>query len=420
MEITEISKEEFNSLSLSHELANFYQTYEYGVLMSKFNFNAEYIKIVENNKIVAVSLILSKSIYLGFKYGYAPRGILMDYSNTELVSKISKTLKSYLIKKGYMILKIDPLVIRSLRNKKGEIVQYNNSFDLIMSNLKKADFTHCGFNSYMESVKPRWHAIINIKNKDLKELFFSLSKNTRNKLRKASKFGIEIFKDKNTDIEQIYSFIKGKGNYSLEYYNEFKKLFKDSFEIYLARINTETYVKNSSILFEREQQKNDQVNSLIQSGKLKGKNIRKILNKKMESDKLLNIYKNHLIKATTLLKNYPNGLIVGGQIVIRYNNKLYLLIDGFSEEFQALCPAYISKWKIIEKFYNENIDYFDINAITGDFSEKNKLKGLNEVKLGFNAKAVEFAGEFNLIINKVMYSLYRSTADKYNIKNQKK
>ena len=303
MEITEISKEEFNSLSLSHELANFYQTYEYGVLMSKFNFNAEYIKIVENNKIVAVSLILSKSIYLGFKYGYAPRGILMDYSNTELVSKISKTLKSYLIKKGYMILKIDPLVIRSLRNKKGEIVQYNNSFDLIMSNLKKADFTHCGFNSYMESVKPRWHAIINIKNKDLKELFFSLSKNTRNKLRKASKFGIEIFKDKNTDIEQIYSFIKGKGNYSLEYYNEFKNLFKDSFEIYLARINTETYVKNSSILFEREQQKNDQVNFLIQSGKLKGKNIRKILNKKMESDKLLNIYKNHLIKATTLLKN---------------------------------------------------------------------------------------------------------------------
>ena len=127
MEITEISKEEFNSLSLSHELANFYQTYEYGVLMSKFNFNAEYIKIVENNKIVAVSLILSKSIYLGFKYGYAPRGILMDYSNTELVSKISKTLKSYLIKKGYMILKIDPLVIRSLRNKKGEKIKLSGS-----------------------------------------------------------------------------------------------------------------------------------------------------------------------------------------------------------------------------------------------------------------------------------------------------
>ena len=420
MEIVEITKDEFNNLSLSHELTSFYQTYEYGELMSMFNFIAEYIKIVEGDNILGISLILSKTIYLGFKYSYAPRGILMDYGNTELVSKVTKALKSYLMKKGCMIIKIDPLIIRSIRNKKGEIVQYNNSFDLIMSNLKNADFTHCGFNSYMESVKPRWHAIVDIKNKDLKELFFNLNKNTRNKLRKASKYGVEIYKDKHNDIEQIYSFIKGKGNYSLEYYQQLCNVFKDSFEIYLARINTETYVKSSSALFENEQQINDQINSLIQSGKLKGKDIRKILNKKMESDKLLNIYKNHLIKATSLLKNYPNGLVIGGQIIIKYNNNLYLLIDGFAEEYKTLCPGYISKWKVIEKYCNEDINCFDINAITGDFSENNEYKGLNDVKLSFNANAIEYIGEFNLIINKVMYSLYRNTAEKYNIKNQKK
>lgn len=420
MNIVNISKDEFNSLSLSHELTNFYQTYEYGFLMSKFNFNVEYIKIIENNKIIAISVILSKTIYLGFKYGYAPRGFLMDYSDSQLVLKTSKALKNYLMKKGYMIIKIDPLIIRSLRNKKGEIIKYNNSFEQIMSNLKNADFVHCGFNNYMESVKPRWHAIIHIQGKSLKELFFNLSKNTRNKLRKASKYGIEIFKDNKSDIEQIYSFIKGKGNYSLDYYTSFKEIFKDSFEVYFARINTEIYVKNSSMLYEQEQQKNDQVNMLIQSGNIKGKNIRKILNQKMESDKLLNIYKHHLIRATTLLKNYPNGLIIGGQITIKYNNKLYLLMDGFTEEYQNLCPSYICKWKVIENHSNDNIEYYDLNAISGDFSNNSKYKGLNDIKLGYDANAVEYIGEFNLITNKVMYSLYRSTADKYSIKNQKK
>ena len=420
MEIIDISKNEFNLLSLSHELTNFYQTAEYGELMSKFGFDTHYIRFINNGITVGVSLILSKTIYFGFKYGYAPRGILFNYNDTSEVLKMTKALKSYLLKHGFMIIKIDPLIIRCVKDKNGNIIKYNTSIDSIMDNLKKADFIHCGFNQYMESVKPRWHAILNIKGKTQKQLFFELNKNIRNKLRKASKFGIEIYKDKNNDIEQIYSFVKDKGNYSTKYYNEFLNSFKENFEIYLSRINTETYVSTSSSLYEKEQQNNDYINSLIQSGKLKGKNIRKILNQKMESDKLLNTYKKHLIRATNLLKNYPNGLVIGGEIIIKHGKKIYLLIDGYSEEYKDLCPSHIAKWKVIEKYAETEIEEFDLNAISGDFSKDNIFKGLNTLKLGYNSEAVEYIGEFNLIINKIMYSLYRSTSQKYNIKNQKK
>ena len=38
---------------------------------------------------------------------------------------------------------------------------------------------------------------------------------------------------------------------------------------------------------------------------------KKLINEKMESDKLVNTYKKNLVWATKLLKENPNGLIVG-------------------------------------------------------------------------------------------------------------
>ena len=48
MEITNITADEFDSISQTSNLSNFYQTSAYGTIMSKFGFNAEYIKITDN------------------------------------------------------------------------------------------------------------------------------------------------------------------------------------------------------------------------------------------------------------------------------------------------------------------------------------------------------------------------------------
>ena len=215
-------------------------------------------------------------------------------------------------------------------------------------------------------------------------------------------------------------FIKTKGNYSLKYYEEFKNKFQDSFEIYLAKLNTEVYVANSKHLYEKEQEMNDYLNSLIQDEGYKGKDMRTVLNKKMESDRILASYKKHLVKSTQLLRDYPEGIILGGAIIVRYGNQINLLIDGYKEEFGNLSPSYLTRWKVIENYCGKGIASFDLNAIYGDFTNNNRYRGLNESKLGYNAEAVEYIGEFNLIVNKPMYALYRNTKDKYNIKDQKK
>lgn len=422
MQIVQISKEKFNDLVKDNSQCDYYQTIEYGNLMSKFGFNANYIAIYKNNEIVGISLILSHQIFMNFKYGYAPHGILCNYTDYSLIPELIKTLKNYLFKQGYLILKIDPLIVKSIRDKKGNIIQSNPEIDKIMNILKQNKMIHCGFNNYMEAVKPRWHSIINIKEKSADELFYYLDKSLKNKLRKAVKFGVKIYKNNDSNIDDIYNFIKEKGNYSIEYYKNFKNEFKDKFEIYYAKIDTQQYVKNSTYLYEKESETNDYLNNLIQSQNSKGKDLRAIINKKIESDKILSSYKKHLIRATNILKDNPEKFLIGGAIVINHNNKLYLLIDGYNKEYGNLNPNYLLKWKIIEKYAHKEIEIFDLNAISGNFTNNisNKYRGLNEAKLSFGGNGIEYIGEFNLICNKTMYSLYRNTKQKYNIKDQKK
>lgn len=420
MKIVKLKREKFDEIAKQHSLTSYYQSVSYGNLMSTCGFTPSYLGFVHNKLLVGVTLILGKEIFMGFKYGYAPHGLLINYDDSNILPLLLKKLKRYLFNSGYLLLKIDPLIIKTIRDKKGNVINENHNLTNIMTTLKNGEFFHCGFNNYLESVKPRWHAKVEIKNISSQALFYKTSKNIRNKLRKASKFGVEIYQAQNSEIQTMYEFIKDKGNYSLKYYKDFSQAFGEDFEIYFARINTNIYVANSQRLYEKEVENNDKLNNIIQEDGLKGKNMRSILNKKMESDRVLNSYKNHLIFSTKLLKEHPENIIIGGAIVIKHNNTLNLLIDGFLPDYQNLSPGYLTRWKIIEKYANSNIEYFDLNAIVGDFHQTGKFKGLNESKLGFNAKAIEYIGEFNVISNKPMYNLYRSTTDKYSIKNQKK
>ena len=59
------------------------------------------------------------------------------------------------------------------------------------------------------------------------------------------------------------------------------------FEIYCAKLNTEKFVINSKNAYEQELESNETLANKIQNPNGAEKDIRKILNKKMESDKLI-------------------------------------------------------------------------------------------------------------------------------------
>ena len=131
----------------------------------------------------------------------------------------------------------------------------------------------------------------------------------------------------------------------------------------------------------------------------------------MESDKLITAYKNSLLKATELLKQKPEGIIVGGAMVIKYDNAAYIFTEGIDPAYNNINASTLLKWQLIEIFNQEGYKYINLNAIVGDFEntnpKKNPYVGLNESKLGFNSTVTEYIGEFDIVLNSFSYNLYK-------------
>jgi peptidoglycan pentaglycine glycine transferase (the first glycine) len=132
----------------------------------------------------------------------------------------------------------------------------------------------------------------------------------------------------------------------------------------------------------------------------------------MESDKLITSYKNSLLKSTDLLKQNPNGIIIGAAMIIKYDNAAYLISDGVDETYAYLNPNYLLKWQLISDFNELGYKYVNLNAVVGEFEKKNKYAGLNESKTGFSTTLTEYIGEFDIVLNSFSYNLYNKMNNK--------
>lgn len=412
MKIITLTEEQFTEFSNNNKYSSFYQTTNYAKVMKSEGYDYHLLGFLNNsNELIGATMLLYKKIFLNYKMAYAPFGFLIDYSNSDLVEELTNKLKKLLIKQKFIYLKINPKIHCSERDKKGNIVSYNPEINDVLEILQKNGYIHYGFNNFFENKKPRWNAIVKLTASN-DNLYKNLSKQTRNKINKALRGGIEIIEGNKDDLNTLYEFIKRKHNRSLKYYKNILKEFKDDAKIYLAKINTETYILNQKDALEQEQIINEEYNEKLQELSRKGQDITTIINKKMESDKRLSNYQNNLNQATIFFSKYPNGLIIGGILTIKYQNTMNLIIEGFNKNYKNFNPNYLLKWELIKLFNEQEFNHFNLNGIVGEFKEKNKYSGLNEMKLGYNASAIEYIGEFDLIINKTVYNIYIKRLEK--------
>lgn len=409
MKICNIEKEQFDSFAKKHKYRNYYQSFMYSRIMSKFNYEISYIGITEDNddRLIGASMLLLQNAFLKNKVAYAPRGILFDFTDSKKVEELVEALKRDLGKTGIISLRMDPAIPITIRDNKGNIVNINNEANMIMANLKQAGFNYKGQNIYFETEKPRWETLV-VLQKDIREIYKSFDKRCRNKINKALKCGVEIYRDEAKDITQLYEFVKRTDKKPFKYYKELCASFDKNADVFYAKLNTEQFVINSKKLYEDEQEKNEKIAAEFQNLAQQKGDRREIFNKKVLSDKLLSIYKSNLIFATNMLKNYPEGLIIGGGLNIIYDNAAFLITEGVDPKFKSLNASYLLKWRMISDYQNEKLKYFNLGAISGNFDKKSKYAGLNESKLGFNSTVTEYIGEYDLILNNLKYNLYKN------------
>lgn len=391
--IRELRFNEFEEFANNHPLSSHYQTINYAMLLAQYDYDYDLIGYFENNELKAASLILFKNLTTFKRYGYAPKGFLIDYLNPHLLERFTKELINYYQKQNVVFIKINPeLVINEIDIKTKETKCNKN---IIAKNyLNELGYFKLKDNVYFESRLPRFNAFLDLKNYNDNQL----DKNTRNKIRRAENKGLNYELVEQNGIDILFEFIKKKRKKNVVYYKNYYSMYKktNSVDIFLVSIDYNKYLLNAKKMYEIELERNAKYNSLLIND-----NSLKNINNKMESDRRLLAYKNDVMEATNGSKTIGKKYIAGA-MVVKYNNRIDIVMSGFDTKYKRFNANYYLHNAIIN-YYKDSYEILDLNGMTGDFTDKNPYYGLNNFKLGFNPKIYELIGEYDLLLKPMTY-----------------
>ena len=408
MYIKELNNAEFNLFTDSYPYFSIYQTSEYGFIMNTQNYTSLFLGLVDDyEKIVAASLILIEKEGI-FKYAYAPKGFLIDYSNKGLVEQFTTLIKEYLSKKKIMAIKINPMIIKSSYDYNTDSTRINPEFQGQIDFLKSLDYYHLGYNNLFESFKPRYDAIIDL-NKPITTLFGNMNKNFKNKIKSADKNGVRIVKATSNQLDFLYDQVKNKYPRDKKYFEDVLFFFKkrNMIDYYYAKLDTNVYLISIQKKYQKQMDLCNKLNNKL--FKNVGKNNNKLISTKIYEENKLNEFKNELVFATKLLKENPDGVLLATMLIAKYRDEVYIFMDGYNKDFKKLNAKHLMTWKLIEKYSKEKYKRFNLGGMTNPYIKNKKYKGLNEFKLSFNARCVEYIGDLELITNQKLYNLYRNS-----------
>ncbi len=394
MNIKELTFSEFSDFAEQHPLGNSYQTMNYALLKSEQGYEYEFVGYCENNTILAASLILYKKIN-NMYYGYAPRGFLIDYSNFYFLKNFTDQLKEYYDKKGFIFIKINPEIAIGKLNNKTKQIEYNDNYRII-DNLINSGYSKLKSNLYFESLLPRFDAIVNLNNFSIS----SVSKNTRNKIKKAYRKGLHLELADKDGIDVLYDLVKEKRLKDSFYYKDQFNAYNqnDYIDLFLVSIDYKEFLINSQEAYSEELTRNYLLNEKI------AYNFKSnVINTKMNSDHALLTYKNDITEASKKL-NDPEKIYVAAALIKKYKNRISFEITGFNKNYKRFAPNYFLHYAILD-YYKNRYKYADLNGVSGDFSKDSPYYGLNRFKMGFNPNIYEYIGEFDLVIDERIYDI---------------
>lgn len=393
MLIRELTNKEFDDFINNHN-SSLYQTKEYAFTMNRQNFDSMFIGMINGDEIVAASLILIEK-KSGFKYAYAPRGFIMNFSDSALLKAFTEELKKFLSKKDVTAIKLCPPILKNDPN-----------YNFIYDSLKNLNYWHFGYNLYFEALKPRFEAVINM-DKPYYELFNNIKKEFRTKIRSASNKGVVIHKGNETNLDLLYDLTKKKYVRDLKYFKDIYHYFGENKKVdfYYAKLDTKIHLDYIKKRFELLEEENEEINKNILDYRIV--NNSKDINKKIESDNALSDAKKDLILATNLLSKHPNGIILASALIVKHKKEVYLLMDGYDKMYTNFNAKHLLIWKMIEKYSQAGYTKFNLGGITGPGIADNKFAGLNDFKLNFNAETIEYMGDLELIINQAKYFMLK-------------
>ncbi|MGN0974302.1 MAG: peptidoglycan bridge formation glycyltransferase FemA/FemB family protein [Bacilli bacterium] len=429
MKLVELEEKEFKKFADKHEQITFHQTINWGNLKKTNGWISHYIGAMINKKIVAGALILEKTTPLKKNMFYSPRGFLIDYNDKKLLKEFTIEIKKYLKNKNGIFCKIDPYVIHKERDIDGNIIKDGIDNTNVINNLKELGYKHFGFNLMQDTLQPRWMFTLTFNGKNEEEIMKEMDPKTRQLLRKNERSCIKCREISYDEIKTFKDIMQHTGDRRdfidrpLSYYQDMWNNLHDDgiFKILFVELHTKEYI---NVL---EEEINQLKKEMKERAYKKDNNILKMNEKKFNShqkqdEETIKRNEKKIKEIKALQKQYGDIITMGGISFLIYGDEVLSLNGGTYAEFMNFNSAYTLHWEMVKYAINNGYKRYNFYGITGDFNESNPLYGLYLFKRGFGGEVTELIGEFDLVINKPYYYLYKLAFSSYkalkNIKNK--
>lgn len=374
-----ITAEEHDEFVKTSPQTNLLQSSDWAKI--KDNWGNERLGVYQNHKLVAVASILIQPLPLGFTMLYIPRGPIMDYQNSELVSFMLQSIKTYAKSKRAVFAKFDP----SLFLRKGLIGQETSDQEAtlaIIQSLKECGAEWVGRTEDMgETIQPRFQANI------YKEYFTEdqLSKSTKQAIRTARNKGVEVIFGGTELLDEFAALMKKtearKGIHlrGRDYYEKLLTTYAGQSYITLSRINLAQRLASLKEQLEKNQAEASRFNEKTKPGKID--------NNRQEKERL----EEEIQFLHQELKAGQEIVSLSGTLTLEFGGTSENVYAGMDENFRRYQPAILTWYETAQHAFDRGATWQNMGGV------ENQLDGgLYHFKSKFNPMIEEFVGEFNL------------------------
>lgn len=422
----EINSSEIDKFNESDRKGHIFQTSYWAELKKdwKKKFIAGYDN--DNNMVITATILLRKAPYINKYIGYIPRSFTCDYNNKKLLIEFTEYLREFAKKNNISFITIDPDIhLKENEEALSEGTEIKNFLkSLGYKNTDSKNFEAIQPNFVFRLPLPTEGNKMDIK----KAVFKKFSSKTRYNIKVAEERGlsVEVY-DKETLNEDVLDrfheimVTTGKRDNFLVRHREY---FKDMIDylyphcrLYMVKYSYENdFNRLSEKLNKQEEAKTKAINKIEE---LKVKlDAETDEDKKSRIEKKLNDQDKRLKEAERQIEGFKKKIsdiepfkgqeiYLSGSIYLYYGNKAWYLYGASENILRDTMPNFAMQWSMICDSIDLGCDVYDFRGVSGDLNPENPLYGLYKFKKGFNGNFVEFIGEFDIVVDNGIYTLYK-------------
>ena len=422
----EINSSEIDKFNESDRKGHIFQTSYWAELKKdwKKKFIAGYDN--DNNMVITATILLRKAPYINKYMGYIPRSFTCDYNNKKLLIEFTEYLREFAKKNNISFITIDPDIhLKENEEALSEGTEIKNFLkSLGYKNTDSKNFEAIQPNFVFRLPLPTEGNKMDIK----KAVFKKFSSKTRYNIKVAEERGlsVEVY-DKETLNEDVLDrfheimVTTGKRDNFLVRHREY---FKDMIDylyphcrLYMVKYSYENdFNRLSEKLNKQEEAKTKAINKIEElKVKLEAETDE---DKKSRIEKKLNDQDKRLKEAERQIEGFKKKIsdiepfkcqeiYLSGSIYLYYGNKAWYLYGASENILRDTMPNFAMQWSMICDSIDLGCDVYDFRGVSGDLNPENPLYGLYKFKKGFNGNFVEFIGEFDIVVDNGIYTLYK-------------